>query len=259
MINNEILISLLPLIIVNSSVIAALIIFAFLYPKRPNDPEVLGRMHKSFIGVFIREFWYWVVNPFISIFKALGLTPNMLTGISLVFALISGYFYYRGDFALAGWVLIICGTMDLLDGRLARVTQQVSREGAFYDSCIDRYSDGIVLIGIALYFRDDFCMLTVSLFALLGSELVSYAKARGEAIGVTTERGIMQRPERVASLSIVSVIYPFLKIVLSNYGIRAEYPMMIIIFLMAVLTNYTAIVRIVEIFKKIKNLENHDG
>ena len=252
MIQNEIILSLLPLIIINGIILISFIIFAFIYPKRPNDPEILKRMHRSFVGVFLREYWYWLTTPLTNIFRAVGLTPNYLTGISLIMAILSGYFFYKGNFALAGWILIICGTMDLLDGRLARLTNMETTEGAFFDSCADRYSDGIVILGIALHFKDNLFMLFVSIMTLIGSELISYAKARGEAIGITTNSGIMQRPERVVLISIVSVLHPFLMLILLGYNITTEYPMIVVMVLMSIMTNFTAISRIVIIFNKIR-------
>ncbi|MDY6933649.1 MAG: CDP-alcohol phosphatidyltransferase family protein [Spirochaetota bacterium] len=259
MIINEILRSLLPLIVLNGFVILLLVVFSFIYPRRAKDPIVLERMHKSFLGVFLREFWYWVTLPFISIFRILKLTPNMITGISLVFALISGYYYYRGNFAFAGWILIISGTLDILDGRLARTTGQVSQEGAFFDSCVDRYCDGLVFMGLALYFRNDFLVLSTSIMALIGSEVVSYARAKGESVGIESYRGLMQRGERIFLLSSISVLHPFFMVVLSEYGIKAEYPMIIVIIILAFSTNYTAVDRIVTTFKKIRNLDKRDG
>ncbi|MDY6970404.1 MAG: CDP-alcohol phosphatidyltransferase family protein [Spirochaetota bacterium] len=259
MLESEILQSLLPLIMLNGIVILCLIVFAFLYPHRNRNPEILERMHKSFIGIFLREFWYWFTSPLISLFQILHLSPNMVTGISLILASFAGYYYYLGNFAIAGWMLIISATLDILDGRLARITDQVSQEGAFLDSCIDRYCDGIIFLGLALYFRGNLLVLTATIATLIGSEIVSYARAKGESVGINKHQGLMQRAERIVLLSVISVFHPFLMIILSKYGIRTNYPIIIIIILMAFLTNYTAIVRIVTIFKSIKNLKCNEG
>ncbi len=259
MIENEIFRSLLPLLIANSLVILPLIPFAFIYRKRPRDPEILDRMHKTFLGIFVREYWYWLTSPFISFFQLIKLTPNKVTGISLVFALVAGYYFYKGNFALAAWMICISSTLDVLDGRLARATNRVTHEGAFFDSCVDRYADGFIFMGLALYFRNDFYMLLASLFALVGSEVISYARAKGEIIGVSTKRGLMQRAERIVLLSLVSVFHPFFMVILSKYGIKTEYPMIIVIILLAILTNYTAAVRIFALFNKIRSLDQKDG
>ena len=115
---------------------------------------------------------------------------------------------------------------------------------------------GIVIMGIALHFNGDLFMLLVSLLTLVGSELISYAKARGEAIGITTNSGIMQRPERVALLSFVSVLHPLFMLILLKYNITTEYPIIVVMVLMSIMTNFTAINRIVTIFKKIRNSDH---
>lgn len=265
----DIVYSLLPLIIVNSMVILAIIVFAFLYPKRKKSEDVLRRMHPTFVGVFLRELWYWLNQPLLSLFKFLKLTPNMVTGISLILGFISAYCYMVGNFALAGWILILSATLDILDGWLARQTGQESPEGAFFDSCVDRYSEGVVFLGITLFYaihghvkmfgvNATPFIVAISFIALIGSQIVSYAKARGEAVGSTTNAGLMQRPERVVLLSVVSVLYPFLQILLSHYGIKAHYPMILTLLLMAVLTNISAAVRIVVLFKEIRRKSLQD-
>lgn len=252
MLDNKILLSLLPLIIANGIMIFLLIVFAFVYPRRERTQEVVDKMHPTFIGVFLMEYWYWLTSPFIRLFILFRMTPNMLTGISLIISLFSGYFYMKGDFALGGWLLIINGALDTLDGKLARTINLVTREGAFFDSCSDRYAEGFVLMGIALYFRNSLFLLSMSLFALIGSQLVSYAKARGEAVGVTTKKGLMQRTERVFLIAIVSVFTPFLGILLSSYNLRPDIPIIAVIVILAVMTNYTAAVRIVVLFNELK-------
>jgi hypothetical protein len=112
-------------------------VFAFLYPHREKSQEILSRMHPTFLGVFVREYWYWLNSPFIKLFLAIKITPNMITIISLALGFVCAYFYYAGSFALAGWLLIISATLDILDGQLARLTGKVSKEGAFLDSCAD--------------------------------------------------------------------------------------------------------------------------
>jgi len=247
--------ALLPLIIVNGAVIFLFIIFAFIYPKRERSTQVMDKMHTSFLGVRLREFWYWLINPPVKLCSSLKLTPNMLTGFSIILALASGYFYFKGDIALAGWFLIINGSFDMLDGELARTTNQITKAGAFFDSTLDRFSEGFVLLGIALFFRNNFVMLTATILTLLGSLLVSYAKARGEAVGATTKRGLMQRPERIALLASVSVLSPFFGLILQNFNIAPEMPLLVTMIIMAALTNYTAVVRTIILFNDLKKAE----
>jgi CDP-diacylglycerol---glycerol-3-phosphate 3-phosphatidyltransferase len=252
MLQNEIFISLLPFILLDIMVIFTITIFAFIYPKRERDKTIPVYTHKTFLGTFLREYGYWFTYPFIYVFIKLKITPNTLTLFSPFLAFISAYLYFTGNFAGAGWVLILSGIMDTLDGRLARLTNQITKEGAYLDSNIDRYSDAIIFGGIALYFRDNLFILIIALLAIVGMEVTSYAKARGEVNGIMTKIGLMQRAERVILLWIVSVFHPFIMLILNRFGITTEYPMIITLILMAILTNQTAIVRIIFIFKEIR-------
>ena len=249
---NEILISLLPVIFFNCLLISTFIVFSIIKRNRPKDTNIPKFSHKTFIGSFLREYGYWSTYPFVYVFIKLKITPNALTIIAPFIAVISAFFYYKGEFANAGWILIASGILDFLDGRLARSTNQITKEGAYLDSNMDRYSDGIIFAGIALYFRNNLFMLIVTILSIIGTEITSYAKARGEINGINTKIGLMQRTERFVLLWIVSIFHPFIMIVLNRNGITTEYPIIIALILMAVLTNYTAIVRIIYVFKEIR-------
>jgi phosphatidylglycerophosphate synthase len=266
----QVLLSLLPLIIVNGSLIAGLIVFAFLYPHREKSQEILSRMHPTFLGVFVREYWYWLNSPFIKLFLAIKITPNMITIISLALGFVCAYFYYAGSFALAGWLLIISATLDILDGQLARLTGKVSKEGAFLDSCADRYSEGAIFFALSMYFasrqdivvfgdRTNLIFAAVTMLALIGSQLVSYTRARGEAVGITTKAGIMQRAERVFLLAVISVVHPFIKLFLNSFGVDEHDPFMTVIAAMAALSLYSSVVRTVVIFLDIRKSSGSNG
>ncbi len=252
---NEILRSLLPLIIINCLAVLSFFIFLFIYPKKPKDQEIISRMHETFLGLIFREYWYWVNKPFFNFFIYFKIKPNTITAISLILAFISAYFYYLGNFGLAGWILIVSATLDIVDGRVARMTNTVTKSGAYWDSCVDRYSEGVVFLGIALYYQNNFIALLATIVALIGSELVSYTKARGEAIGITTKRGIMQRAERLSLLCFVSVLHPFFRVIFKNTSVNPEIVMIGAMILMAVATNLTAATRMRIIFQEIKRTE----
>ena len=264
----EFLIALLPIIIINGLTILSWIVFAFIYRKRGATSKVLDRMHPSFLGLFIREWVYWILNPLLVLFRILRLTPNMLTGVSLVIGVIAGWFFFTGSFAAAGWTMLASGALDILDGTLARLTGLASKEGAFFDSCVDRYTESFVLIGIALYFvsKPDLAIfgdnsllwiIALIMLAMMGSLIVSYAKARGESVGFTTNAGIMQRAERVVVLAIASCFYPFFKILLLRGGMDEHWPIIIALIILAVFTNYTAAARTIIIFRDIRR--SHGG
>jgi hypothetical protein len=84
---------------------------------------------------------------------------------------------------------------------------------------------------------------------------MSYVKARGEAAGVSTKSGLMQRPERIMMLSLYSVIDPFIRIILSSYDINQDYCLILLLIIMAILINFSALVRMIDIFRLIRNSE----
>lgn len=251
MMESEILLSLWPVILFNCYFLFTLIIFVCVYRQKPKDSTIPVFTYKTFLGLFFREYAYWASYPLFYLFVKLKFTPNVITLTAPFLALISGYYYYKGNFAVAGWILAVSGVFDFMDGRLARATNQISKEGAFLDSNLDRYSDGIIFSGIALYYRDNLFMLIVSILSIIGPQITSYSKARGELNGVSVNIGIMQRAERYVLLWIASIFHPFIMILLNRHGITVGYPMIIALILMAVLTNYTAIVRIIYSFRQI--------
>lgn len=257
LLENEIIRSLLPLIILNGIVILSVLIFLIIYPKRPKDPNLIERMHETFIGLFFREFWIWFIKPCENFFVYFKIKPNTITAISLFLAFVSAYYFYLGNFGLAGWILIVSATLDIADGRVARATNNVTKSGAYWDSCVDRYSEGVVLLGIALYYHDNFIALLFTIIALIGSELVSYTKARGEAMGVITNRGVMQRGERLAVICAVSIFHPFFQALFKNTSVNPEIVMIGAMIIMAISTNLTAITRIRIIFGELKKNEHN--
>jgi len=262
--------SLLPLLIFNTAFMTVFIYYAISFQFRKKDPADAARLHDSFLGFFFHSFWFWLVDPIVKFLAFLRMTPNSVTSLSILLSIYTGYVFAIGSLNWAGWLVIISGTFDLLDGRLARLTNQTTEAGAYYDSCMDRYNDSFVYMGLGLYFvgrnftlaadsftvsRLDLFMLLVAMFLIVGSQVMSYAKAKGEAMGFNTKRGLMQRPERVMFLGAIGVTYPFYKIVAERNQFHPEVVLMGGIIIMAVLVNYSAIVRIVVLFRKIKQSE----
>ena len=259
--------SILPLIISIEVVVILFTYFAITWGKRSKSEETLSRLHKSFIGIFFIEFWYWVTRPVLNFFKLIKITPNGITAISILLSFITGSLYALGFIALGGWLLVISGTLDMLDGALARETNQTTKSGAFFDSCGDRYSDAFVFIGLALYFLSknismdtaaftittyDYIGIVTVMTVLLGTASMSYVKARGEVAGAATKRGLMQRTERILILSICTVLDPFLRIILTEYKLNTDIVLIIILIIMSILINISALVRMIDLFNIIK-------
>lgn len=139
--------------------------------------------------------------------KNAGFEPNHITLLGLMLSILSGFFYYKGHFSTAGIILILAGVCDLVDGNMARITESTTDFGAFLDSTIDRYSDLALFAGIMGYSFEsgNKLLFWTTVFALVGSLMVSYTRARAECIIERCDVGIMERPERVVILIIASL------------------------------------------------------
>lgn len=230
-------------------------IFGFIYKKRPKDEHLSGRANSKWVGPFLYEYWGWVVSPFESLFIKLKLTPNFFTTLGVILSSISGWAFAKGHFGLAGWWMILGGTCDMFDGRIARRTGKTSRSGAYYDSVMDRFGEAVVFFGLAFYYHNSW-VLYVVLTALIGSTMVSYTRAKGDAVGVDCRVGAMQRPERIVYLGVASIFSPpFRQIINPNASVPVEYLTIAALIFIAVMTLITAIYRMVYIMRKLKLAE----
>jgi archaetidylinositol phosphate synthase len=179
-----------------------------------------------------------------------GLTPNRVSAIGIVFALLSALAYWKwqlfNQFLLiaAPVFLLISGFFDALDGVVARLYGQTTVFGGFLDSLLDRYADAAVFAGIILggLLPSLEWGLAAGLAALIGSLLVSYTRARGEAAGVKMETiGLAERAERIIILAIASFATIAWKEALSWA-----------IIILAILTNLTVVQRAFYFYKASK-------
>ena len=181
-------------------------------------------------------------------FHKLGLTPNHVSLLGIMFSLLAGVVYSqwqlnREFLILAPFLMLLSGLFDALDGVIARVHGKASTFGAFFDSMLDRYADAIILCGII---TGGLTNLTWGLAALVGSMLVSYARARAEATGVKMESvGLAERAERIVLVGFASIVSYFWIDAL-NWSIL----------LLAILTNFTVLQRANYFYKATKNKVN---
>ena len=214
----------------------------------------------------IKSSAYRALNPIIYLLKKTGVTPNGITTIGLLITIVSAIILVygaeygeRGDYRYIAWfgvVLLLAGVFDMLDGQLARVTNKMSVFGALYDSVLDRYSEMLMFFGIAYYLvsHDYFLSSVFTFIAMIGSIMVSYVRARAESLGAECKVGMMQRPERVLTIGISAILYGVISYYSGSFRVTVEWlPFPIIenisiftipVFIMAILTNYTAFQRL---------------
>ena len=188
-----------------------------------------------------REMAQRIVRPTLG---RLGLTPNMVTLIGFLLTAGVAAVLANGSLFAGGLLLLAAGAFDMLDGALARATNQTSKFGAFFDSIMDRYSEAIVFFGLLIHYQlqpGNNHLLYIGLIyaAILGSIMVSYARARAEGLGFECESGWLGRPERVLLLS-AGLILGWMNAAL---------------WILAIFTNLTAIQRIVLVWLAARRAE----
>ena len=173
---------------------------------------------------------------------SLGVTPNMLSLLGFAGQVLGAILIALGALSAAGFVLLFISPLDALDGSLARLRGEASKFGAFFDSVLDRYSELLLFAGFLIYFlgRFDQNMAVWTFAAAAGSILVSYTRARGEALGFEVRRGLLTRFERYI------IIIPTLIFAVPKFGI----------IVIAILANFTAIQRFIHVRRQAQEQEN---
>jgi phosphatidylglycerophosphate synthase len=218
------------------------------YRRRPQDPGIVG---SAVLGPGIRGWYFENLQPFEEWCVRRGVSPAYLSYAQLAGSALVGACYATGMLFTAGWLLLLTGTLDIIDGRVARRTAGASARGAFLDSVIDRYVESFAYFGLAAFFRDSWVLWAV-LFALLGSTMVSYARARGEGLGMDIRVGIFQRPERVVILGFGSIFGSAVEHLTEPWFPGPGYTVVILTVLaVAVLTNITALQRIIHTWREL--------
>jgi CDP-diacylglycerol--glycerol-3-phosphate 3-phosphatidyltransferase len=167
--------------------------------------------------------------------------PNVLTFLGLMINVGAAYLLAVGQFRWGGVVIIGAGLFDMVDGRVARETNRVTRFGGFFDSVLDRYSDMALLVGLLVWYgsinRPFYVVLTA--FAMMACVMISYARARAENTIPMCKVGFMERPERV---------------VLVIIGALTDH-MAPVLWVIAVLGNITVVHRMIFTWQEAKRLE----
>ncbi len=171
-----------------------------------------------------------VLEPVAKFLNRIGLQPNTLTLMGLAGNLVGALFLAMGNYLVGGLIVVVMGPIDALDGTMARLRGEPTDFGAFVDSVTDRYIELIIYGGLLVHYlvRKDMVAGGIVFAAAGGSVLVSYVRARAEALGFSVKRGILTRVERYL------VLAPALVLGIPKIGLL----------IIAVLANVTALQRI---------------
>ncbi len=178
-------------------------------------------------------------QPLVDWMARQGVHPNVLTVAGLFLMLLPTWLIVQGHFFWGAIALSAVITTDFLDGQLARTSGKTTKFGAFLDSTLDRISEFLLIGGYLLYFRGDPRTQVWLYLFLLCSILVSYVRARGEGLGVSVQVGPMNRPGRLFTLVVLTLLGPKVFALLLPY----------VTFLVA----FTVVRRSTELYNSLKN------
>ncbi len=190
----------------------------------------------------IGRFFGGIIDAIVGALALSRVHPNVLTFIGLLINIWAAVLFAAGKFVWAGVVLIGAGLFDMVDGRVARETNRVTRFGGFFDSVLDRYSDLAVLVGLLVFYAsiNRFFYVVLTAIVMTGTVLVSYTRARAENTIRKCKIGFLERPERIV-LIILGALFNRMAQVL---------------WVTAVLSNITVIQRIVYTWQETKRMRD---
>ena len=192
------------------AVLLTMPVFALVSRNRPRDPEVAKRGASALLGYFVRDWVMWLIGPAERFFVRSGVSPDLFNYLGVAFGAAAGVAFAQRELALAGWAILLGGVADIFDGRIARARGIANRYGAFMDSTLDRFAEAFSFVGVTWYLSErssdpwssGAMGASIAVLAISGSLLVSYTRARGEAVGVSGTGGVMQRAERLVLLAL---------------------------------------------------------
>jgi phosphatidylinositol phosphate synthase len=196
---------------------------------RPPQARLLGIIPKSWVLGFINS-----IARLADILVRFDVNPNFITVLALLAGLAAGVLLAFGH---PGWgvaLIVLCGALDIVDGKVAVKSKKQSLYGAIFDSTLDRYSEFFIYFGLAYYFRGRWPMW-IPYFTFLGSTMVSYTRARAEGLGIECKVGFMQRAERIVLLILGGLVGTIFKVF--------DPAMITVLAVIAVISNVTAIER----------------
>ncbi len=190
---------------------------------------------------------YAIIEPVVRWLVRRGVHPNAISVAGFVVTVAGAWLYSQDHVRTAGFCILLGGLLDIFDGRVARVSGLASKFGSFFDSTLDRISEIAMYLGLMTLYNNygaeltDLRMIYVITLALGGSLMVSYTRAKAEALGFDCSVGLMQRAERIVLLGLGSLAFG-----LAWSGAVVSGTIVVV----ALLTNATAVQRMVWVYKR---------
>ena len=216
-----------------------------------SHPDLSSVRGSLLLGKGVRGWYLSNLQPFEELFVRLRMPPIVLTYAQVVVSIMSAVAYAAGLIYAAGFIVLCTGTLDILDGKVARRLNVGSRRVAFLDSVIDRYAEFFGYVGLIIFFGSGWVVWAI-LLAMLGGMMVSYTRARAEGLGLCCEVGLLQRPERIVVLGFGSI---FSSVAVHTFGGQHQL-LVLTITVLAVLSNITAVQRIIHTSRQLDGEAN---
>lgn len=190
-------------------------------------------MLSTMLGPFARR---WALRVGYTLHRS-GVSPNALTVTGFLLSLFVAWVLSGGHYFLGGLLILFAGSFDMLDGAVARAGDRVSVFGGFLDSTLDRYSEAVLLLGLIVHFlrTGNDAAVALTYVTIIGSLMISYTRARSEAVGLKNESGLLARPERVVLLGVLLV-----------FGVPV-----VALWILAIGTNLTAAQRVYHVYRAV--------
>jgi len=203
----------------------------------------------ALFGASLMQMGYWALDFVGRGLAAVGATANGISLGSLVLGVAAGAALAWGHYGVGALLAVFSALGDTLDGIVARLHGTASDAGEVLDAAVDRYEEFFFLGGIAVHVRQSPVLVSLVLFALLGSFMVSYATAKAEALRAVVPRGAMRRPERAAYLILGAALTPVLAPLLGSHAPGGaswllELPALGAVALVALVANVSAVQRL---------------
>ncbi len=188
-----------------------------------------------------------ILDPLVTLFAKLHIHPSALTITGFLLSCLAAYLFAFDFFRWAAIALIVSSLFDAIDGAVARRNDQVSDFGAFLDSTMDRFSEFAVFLGIFIHYIriGHWFLVFVTLFALFGSGMVSYTRARAEGLGIRCAVGFFDRTLRITTIVVGALLGRFI------FGY--------FLLLLAAFTQFTVIQRIIHVKKELRHTERRNN
>jgi len=184
----------------------------------------------------------WMIDRIVRWLALSKIHPNVLTFIGLLINIWAAWLFSGGKLFAAGLVVVGASVFDMVDGRVARATNQVTRFGGFFDSVLDRYSDLALFMGLLVYYAsiNRYFYIVLTAIVMTGSVMVSYTRARAENSIPKCKVGFLERPERIVLIMIGALF---------NH-------MAAVLWVIAILSNWTVVHRMIYTWQEAKRLED---